>query len=1005
MCVADGDAGQLQVGLLGPLSVRRGGRQLELGPVRRQAVLVALVLRAGHRVTHEDLLDDVWGDHPPATGVRVLPSHVYALRHALETEAVQGTGVIRSGKGWYSFDAREVRLDTDELAARSGRAHGARASAGPAAALALFGEALALFRGEPLAGLPGRYTNSVRRQLQEQRGTLRRGRLECLVLLGRSAEALEELAELTASRPLDEGLLALRIRALYTSGRQAEALDAFHVLRGRLREEHGAEPGEELRGLYEAVLRQDDTILLPPPGTAVPAPVSPRPPVNELPGDVGPLVGREMELALLSGPASPGGITVVAVDGTPGIGKTRLSVQAARQLAHLHPAGCLFVDLRAHATGQPLSPRRALARMLRTLGRDSDRIGDEDELVAAWRAATSGLRLLLVLDDAVDAQQVRPLLPSGPDSTVIVTSRRRLAGLDATRRHSLAPLPEAEGVRLLSSVVGPDRTDREPEAAVELARLCDGLPLALRIIGARLQTRPEWTLAHMVGRMAGDEDRLKELNADDRSVAAAFQLSYEHLLPQQQHIFRVLGLSPTVEFDARTPAAMLSLPAHETGPALESLVDAGLVRQPRPGRYRLHDLVRAHARRLAQATPSTSRTAGTAALRLHLDAARMASDWGPEGFPAAHPLGPSAFSGWREAADWLDETRGEIVDVVTHALSLGEKSLACSIAEAQTDYLISRGRHHDARAVLGVAIESTRHTSDRRMTAALQNCMGLTELFASCVDPARHWFEEAASLSRRLGEPGELARAMTGLGAIALQSGDTAAAEAHIKTALEVIPRSDDWGASSAHSTLGFTRIAQERQEEALACFRVALARARMVDRPRVQSRTLLCMADAHFALGQPHEAKPLLHEAATLATAAKDHMLLALTLVRLGTAAHQEGNPDTAMPYFGRALTVQRDMKRVDEPQWGRVEMDIRCRAGRAHLTAGRRDEARRQFQAALSLPDADAPAHDHERTQAIHGLQACGAHHSTAADAADAPQRDVVPALDSVPIWSAGT
>ncbi len=302
---------------------------------------------------------------------------------------------------------------------------------------------------------------------------------------------------------------------------------------------------------------------------------------------------------------------------------------------------------------------------------------------------------------------------------------------------------------------------------------------------------------------------------------------------------------------------------------------------------------------------------------------------------------------------------------------------------AQTDYLISRGRHHDARAVLGVAIESARHAGDRRMMAALRNCMGMTELFASCTDPARHWFEEAADLSRRYDEPAELARAMTGLATVALQS-DTAVAEAHIETALEVLPRSDDWGACAVHSILGFTRIAQGRAEKALACFRVALARARMVDRPRVQSRTLICMADAHFALSQPHEAQPLLHEAATLATAAKDHMLL--TLARLGTAAHQEGHPDTAMPYFGRALTVRRQMKRENEPQWGRVEMDIRCRAGRAHLTAGRRNEARQQFQAALTLPDASA--YDLERAQAIHGLQACVSHNLTAAESADPPQ-----------------
>ncbi|MFJ6575370.1 NB-ARC domain-containing protein [Streptomyces sp. NPDC091368] len=229
--------------------------------------------------------------------------------------------------------------------------------------------------------------------------------------------------------------------------------------------------------------------------TAAPGPApTPKPTsVNELPSDVSPLAGRQRELARLTERSSSGGVTVVAVDGTPGMGRSRLIIQAARELVPGHPAGCLFLDLRAHATGQPLSPRRALARMLRTLGGDG-----EEELTAAWRSATSDLRLLL-LDDAVDARQVRPLLTSGPGSTVIVSSRRRLAGPDATRRISLDPLPDGDSRRLFGSLVGADRAEREPDAARALVRLCDGLPLALRILGARLQTRPEWPLAHMLG--------------------------------------------------------------------------------------------------------------------------------------------------------------------------------------------------------------------------------------------------------------------------------------------------------------------------------------------------------------------------------------------------------------------------------------------------------------------------------------------------------------------------
>ena len=219
-----------------------------------------------------------------------------------------------------------------------------------------------------------------------------------------------------------------------------------------------------------------------------------------------------------------------------------------------------------------------------------------------------------MLDDALSTQQLRPLLPAGPGSKVIVAGRRRLAGLDADRRVTLEPLETGNAVSLLRHIVGEDRADREPEATHELVRLCDGLPLALRIAGTRLQTRSAWTLAYLVDRIAGDEHRLDELRAGDRSVEAAFRLSYDQLPPKQQRGFRTMSLAPTVEFDALTAAAMLDSSFRDAEQILESLVDTSLLQQPRPGRYRFHDLVRAHARRLAEAAPAEAAAARTSAL-------------------------------------------------------------------------------------------------------------------------------------------------------------------------------------------------------------------------------------------------------------------------------------------------------------------------------------------------------------------------------------------------------
>lgn len=593
----------LRFAVLGPVRAWRGPVPVDLGPVRQQALLVALLLRPDQTVSRQELLDGVWGAEPPGTGGKVIPVYVHRLRERLRgADGSPSECVIRRDRSGYRFVSGDASVDAARLEQVAAEARAARESGDLDAAAGTLARALALFEGEPLPGLPGPFAEGERLRLAERRIALVQERLECRLRLGRYAEAVAELSALTAMHPHRESLAALLMRALYGNGRQTDALSVFKQVRTRLVADLAVEPGEELRRVHQAVLRADDAYLL---GDAVRhGPAAPPPPParrvrNELPGDVGELVGRDREIARLTAPYRADVVSVAAVNGVAGVGKTALVVQAARALQADRPDACLFVDLHGHSEGRsPLPPARALRRLLRALGADEDS-DDPDELAASWRAATASVRLLLVLDDAAAAEQVRPLLPSGPGSTVLLTSRRRLAGLDVGRRLSLEPLDVQDAEELLARIVGRARADREPRSVRELARLCDRLPLALRIAGARLQNRPMWTFAYLVARLTDGGHRLRELTAEDRSVEAAFRLSYDQLPAAAKRAFRALGRSPGPEFDHLTLATLLDCTQQDAEHAMESLVDASLLHQPTAGHYRLHDLVAAYARRVA----------------------------------------------------------------------------------------------------------------------------------------------------------------------------------------------------------------------------------------------------------------------------------------------------------------------------------------------------------------------------------------------------------------------
>ncbi|MFH8288972.1 BTAD domain-containing putative transcriptional regulator [Streptomyces sp. NPDC018059] len=953
--------GRLRLSLLGPVRAHRGEVPIDLGPVRRQAVLAALVLRAETLVTHQQLLDDVWGLEPPGTGRRVLPSYAYPLRKALDAP---GTGpaasVIRGERGGYRFVPGRAGTDAGELASEIASLRAARAAGDLTAALGGCTRALGLFRGEPLAGLPGLFADAERHRLVRQRHTLHQERAECLLLLGRYAEALDALPAAPAAQPHDEPLAALRMRALYGSGRQAEALTVYQETRDRLRGELGVEPGDELRRVHQGVLRRDDLLLLgrpplprttgsvtartPPPPPAAPA----RPRRNELPGDIPWLIGRERELAVLTAPAAPGSVSVAAVDGTAGVGKTALLVRAAWTLHDQYPDGCLFVDLHTHgAPHESLRPQRALHRLLRSLNGVGDELPDElPELITAWRAATSSLRLLLVVDDARSAEQVRPLLPAGPGSRVLVAGRQRLPGLDADRRLTVEPLVTGEAVTLLTRLLGETRAGQEPRAARELARRCGGLPLALRIAGARLQNRPSWTLAHLVGRLSDDERRLGELRAEDRSVEAAFRVSYDLLAPELRRGFRALGQTPTAEFDGLAPAVMLGRPLQDAEDLLERLVDASLLQQPRPGRYRLHDLVRDHTRRLAAAVPEEAAGDRAAVLHLYTAAGRIASDWGPEGFPTGPDVSRSPFRDWREADAWLDGAGGQLLDVVAFAAAGGQHDHACWIAESLVDPLVRQGRYHECRSALETALPSADLADDRRMPSSLRNCLAIADIYQARFPQAHAWCTDALRLARHQDDLREQARATAGMGAAERAMGRFPAAVTHLGEAMELAARlDDDWLSGMSSCNLGALHDQQGRHEEALTYYAVSLTFAEKIGRPRMISKTLCFTAEAHLALGRHTEVKDLARRAAELALEVGDLQLRAASLSLLGAAEHGLGD-------LSLAITLQREaLATLTEHTSRPLEREVRHRLGRTYAAAGHPAEAERQFHRARSL------------------------------------------------------
>ncbi len=586
------ELGPVRLHILGPLRVTRGPVTASLGRGRHRLVLARLALSPQSAVSREELIDLLWGNNVPPSAVNLVQTYVSRLRKVLD----QPEMLVNVAGGY------RLRLGPDHLDAADFRdvLQAARAAVQRRDAMALLDKALDLWRGDPLSDIGELQSDPRIAALHDDRVDAVIVYADLAQRLSSQESALPRLRDAAQRYPLHEPLQARFIAALAATGRQATAVETFRAVRERLADELGMDPGPELSQTYDDVLHQRWGRLLgdgQAPAPSVPF-QTPAPPPD--------FTGRVTYLGVLQAhlvPDEQNGrhLPLCVISGPAGAGKTTVALRVAQLMRPTFPDGQLFVDLRG-AGPHPLPPLDALAGFLRALGIEGRAIPtDEAESAALLRSLLAARRMLVLLDNAAGAAQVRPLLPGAGGCAVLVTSRRRLADLAGATHVDLELFSRDESLSLLTAMAGAGRVAADPDAAAKLAAACGHLPIALRVAGGRLVSRPHWTVDSLLGRLGDERGKLDELKVGDLGVEASFELSYRELAPRPARAFRTLALIPGPDFGTGAAAAMLGDDPRTVEDDLNELMDANLLNAPGDGRYSYHDLLRLFAQRLAHA--------------------------------------------------------------------------------------------------------------------------------------------------------------------------------------------------------------------------------------------------------------------------------------------------------------------------------------------------------------------------------------------------------------------
>jgi DNA-binding SARP family transcriptional activator len=1028
--------------VLGPLEVKAGEDWVSIGAAKWRAVLASLLLRPGQVVSTDTLIDELWGDDPPARASNLVSIYVLRLRRLIGDSQGQ---VLTTRSPGYQLLLGPDDLDTQRFGILMSQGQEALTAGDPERAARLLADSLALWRGKALADVPpSAFADAEAERLDELRLAVLELRIEADIACDRGSLAIPHLRRLLSDEPLKEKLWLLLMRALDAAGRHAEALGVYEQARTVIADQLGVDPGPEMQRAFQQLLSGASAPSPPgrkkkekrtpgPAGQAVPAtrdkqkpaesgastgaqvinlerarpsaqagragttasgpgspatgahapawgatgtdaaggaepsagaappgvvalgaiktgtspadaaPVSPAPDPGpmQLPSDIRDFTGRELHVerlcTLLSPDENPGAVPVALVAGAGGLGKTTLAIHAAHRMRSEYPDGQLYVDLLG-ASSRPLSPAEVLARFLRDLGVQGAQIpAGEQERAALYRTRLNGRRMLVVLDNARDAAQVRPLLPGSGTSAVIVTSRSRLPDLVGGGLVHLDVLDDHEGLTLFSRIVGAERTAAEPDATAELLLACAGLPLAIRISAARLASRSTWTIRSLADRLCDEHRRLDELKVGDLAVRASFEVSFASLPPSvtpggmaPARVFRMLGLWHGPSIRLRAAAALLGEDEDRVADTLEYLVDAHLLESTAPDCYSFHDLLRVYAaeRAFADEAPEVMYEAVHRIVAWYLHTASAANavvapqrDTVPlDPLPLGCTL--PTFRDISGALDWCTQERANIVAATRQAADEGLHDIAWKLPVAVLGCFNALSYRAEWLASHLVALASAQRTGDRQAEAWVLNNLGMVCIQQRMAD-AIGYFDQALAIGRDIGDRRTEAQAANNLADAYIELGRPEDALEPLKRTLALqIEVGHRYGQGVTLNNLGEAYLDLGRPEEAIDSIEQARSIFVEIKTLRGEGYVAHNLGRAYMDLGRLDEAVRSFRSALRIRQAAGERHGQALTLLFLGRAYRRLGRIDDARRSWTDARVIFEDLG--DEAQLGESRAEL---------------------------------------------------------------------------------
>jgi len=938
--------------ILGPLRMGADGRSILEGQ-RQQRLVAALLLASGEVVTVAQLVDAIWDERPPATAKRQVQNAISALRRQLPGNAAPVPVIETVGRG-YRIPIGPGQLDALVFAERAARSRDLTGQGRTGQAAELMRSALALWRGPALAAITGRVVRAGAARLDEQRLALTEDCVDLELTLGRHSDLVGELTELVATNPLRERLVGQLMVALYRCGRRADALQRYRHLGAQLADELGLDPGASIQRVHSAILRDEPSVAAQGAARSAAAPaIAPRPaaPVTapppaataaptpaQLPLDVDGFVGRDEELAWLDawtgredGRATA--VVISAIAGTAGVGKTALAVHWAHRVADRFPDGQLYVNLRGFdPASAPVPPAEAIRGFLDALGVARHRIPtDLAAQVGLYRSLIAGRRMLVVLDNARDTDQVRPLLPGGAGCLVLVTSRNRLTGLVAAEgAHplTLGLLTAAAARRLLARRLGSERVAAEPAAVGEIVDRCAGLPLALSIAAAHAATRPAFPLTGLADDLGDARRRLDALRGDDAAsdVRAVFSWSYESLTEPAARLFRLLGLHPGPDLTVPAAASLAALPPQRAAQLLAELTHAHLVSESAAGRYACHDLLRAYARERAHTLdpPADRQAAVTRLLEHYLHSAYAASALLRPACDHLVVLEPPAWGvtaeqpvGLETALAWFAAEHRVLLAAVGLASGSGRDTRTWQLALGLATFLDRQGHWDELAAMQSAALAAAQRLGDLPREANAHSALANAYIkLGRYADADRH-LRQALDLLGDGGDPRIRGRVQHILAWILSRQDSHAASVRHSRTALELYSEVDHrHGQAGALNLIGWSLAHLGDHQEALAHCQRALALHQELGSATGQAATWDSIGYVHLCLAQYEQAATCYGYAIDLLRGAGDRWAEADVLSHLGNAREAAGRTDGARTAWREALAILTELDHSDAHQ-----------------------------------------------------------------------------------------